>query len=1552
MPAGVHPSTVAVVNDHSNTAYSRTPTASTANISNNNNNNVNLTWTQRLNYMAYQKTLESQGFIWDSLDTTMQGVQEARKLRKKGPMYLITNRKDTSYNALRSTIRLQNAEKRKSDIRNFVSSIRLGLDYDLHKARVMALLNSKARTILFIMMDLAVDVLFCVLYLVEAQYLVDKDKAISTATDEYLNPPWLFVPRPRAIWLVAVAMSSWNVMSALIRFIFADSNILPVLWWRFIFSIQTLLDAVTAIPFLLSTAFLPHGQLIYVPYFLRSWSVISRLQRALSIGVDIGISDQPFDPVKAKLIALVAYFMAILYNGMAAFLYTETMFAPHTESPHTIGDAFYFILITASTVGYGDITPKSFEAKIVVMLFIIVTLSIVPGLVAGVIETLKSTRSGGGSYIQSRGANGVAKQYLVMIGDFQNAKRVSDMLSGFFNKEFSDSDVRVVFLSRNKPSKDVKTLLDMPMHKNRTTMLLGNGLDEVDLKRCQVRDAGGVFIIPDRVVSDLESQDTMTTLLAWSLHLYAPDTRVFTYNLLPETETFQWGIVEQSMCISDVKQLLLAYNCRHRGTATLILNLFHPSEPANSYDDGWQAQYGDGTGNELYVGLVPEVFVGWTFAQASWFIFQEFQSILIGVDIFMKSGTSTSTTTTTKGSAAHDDPHYHDSYNMNRSNTKAAMSSMAALNRDSGDMADGPILQQQQRQQQQQQQQNHYQEYDGARRRPGGQYHLTLNPGNSYRLGQFDQLIFVAQSPDDMDAINKFTTEQYERLLRDEHGPLDGSRVDFAKAMDMYFELRESRSEARTAAKRRACHRKGRKARQAEAMRQQQQYGQQSYAGTDGNEVLSSEQWPPETSGYSGLGRGPLSTSPSVTGSNSSLGSHFKKSSSNNDNNNCKQQQKKSARPAWNVALYDDDDDDDSLSDSSSLQWVRSGKSEESHQTGHSCHSRHSRNSQRQRGTKDPKRKDRQHRSSKDHCGVLDKRFLGGALDREEEEEEPFRRHENCDHIPMSEARFWEKSETSGSASSAGVGVGMKGVNLVIGRGVQAGSDKPVLLDKAGFYSSNFDRNATAAAVADAKGVGQDLFPKYSTVDTSSTVTNAVAVGIKEPSSIQASTGDAAMADSRATVLDAQEAVIPKSNADPEGSLLLQPTLVSESVSTPKHTRHTRGSSRRDSHASIKGSFQPLDDTTYIGQTSITRSETKDLPLCHLLIHPPASIKPLIRDDLSSLKNHIVVCANVGENLYRFLATLRLAQIAGEDVKAIVVLTMNPHEMLASDSMSILGDVDADREQCSKGPGQDGDDVEYGGEEAESEQLGVSWDAILSFPRVYWVAGNCRHQRDLVRAGILGASSIVIMSHSINGLDRDEFADSTAIMAHHMIYQTLKQRNLLGNQHIVVDILERSNIRFLNMRDLSMTRSYQAGGVMSRANRMGPSGFWMTPIFASGQVLVSSLLDNVLFQAYSKTHILDLVKLCCGIRFKQAIELDQILGIDCSYICLIETPAQFVGKSFLDLFQMLALQCGIIPLGLYRAPDRELNNALPFVFTNPLPGILLKHTDMIYVLKS
>ncbi|KAF9429000.1 hypothetical protein BGZ94_000181 [Podila epigama] len=1303
-----------------------------------------------LHNYTFHKNGHSEGFIWDSLDNNMEEVQEARRARKNGPIRLLTNRKETSYNTLRATFRLQYAEKRRSDIHNFVSSIRLGLDYDDYKAKIMALLNSKPRIVFFIIVDLIVDTLFCILYVVEAEWLA----ARLDDPREYPHPAWLFVWRPHPIWVVAVTMSSWNLMSAFVRFLFADSKL-----------------------------------------------------------------HQPFDPVKARLIALIAYFITILFNGMAAFLYCETMFATN-ERPHTVGDAFYFILITASTVGYGDITPKSTPAKVVVMLFIIVTLSIVPGLIAATIETVMSSRSGGGSYTQGRSASGVLKQYLVMIGDFQSPKRVGDMLSRFFNKEFSYEDLRVVFLSRNKPSSDVKNLLDMPKYKSRTTMLVGNGLDESDLERCQVRGAGAVFVIPDRATTDLESQDTMTTLLAWSIHIHAPNTRIYTYNLLPETESFQWGIVEKSMCISDVKQLLLAYNCRHRGTATLIFNLLHPSEPANSYEDGWRAQYGDGTGNELYVGPVPSVFVGWTFAQASWFIFQEFQSIVVGVDIFLKAENA----------------------------------------------------------------------FTAGERRSGLHSHAW----------------------NDRDARGRPRSWRQSRSVTAQN-------------------LRETRAEARAAAKARWERRdKNRKARQRGESPEEIAVAAAATAAETPEEmveceVLSSPHDPWTTMGYVLPNQG-ASMSPLNKGLVRRIGPKQASLRSRVSGS------RRKSRPAWNVALYDDDDDDyeyfydddgdgdedsnnrgddEPLSDSISLHRVKSGQSR---------HSRHSRYSNKSRQNEEQ---------------------ALGALEREMRGDTPT--------SPTNTHLLGASSSMSGSSSGPGSGLGNDSCNTGATSSIAACIGSPMINDT-GLASSNFDLNAAAAAAREGRRppLGES---------EAKTQMAAILSGL---STSPQGMDDGAL-NEKGTVVDVegtpakhkqQQQQVPLVTIQPPPpgcTTAMSSPSMSFSLSSKAESGQSRPNPKRrnSTRTSVNGSFQTLDESTYVGQTSVTRSETKDLPLCHLLIHPPETIKPLVRDDLSNLKNHIVVCADMSENLYRFLATLRLAQISREDLKTIVVLTKNPIDKFTSENNVILDQND----EVDANVAHQGISVEN---MSDGRRNSGNWDAILSFPRVFWVSGNCRHQRDLVRAGILSASSIVVMSHSTEGRDRDELADSTAIMSHHMIYQTLKQRRLLGQQHIIVEIAEKSNIRFLNMHDVNRgNNDGDDNGLRSKVTRSrSGGGFAMTPLFASGQVLVSTLLDNVLFQAYSKTHILDLIKLCCGVRFKQEIELDQMLGIDSSNICLIPTPPEFVGQSFLKMFQVLALLYGIVPLGLYRAPDRELNNQLPFVFTNPLPGILLKATDMIYVLKS
>jgi hypothetical protein len=55
-------------------------------------------------------------------------------------------------------------------------------------------------------------------------------------------------------------------------------------------------------------------------------------------------------------------------------------------------DALYFILVTASTIGYGDISPKTSLGRVVVMMMGVSIILILPGQVAEVQEVIATRR--------------------------------------------------------------------------------------------------------------------------------------------------------------------------------------------------------------------------------------------------------------------------------------------------------------------------------------------------------------------------------------------------------------------------------------------------------------------------------------------------------------------------------------------------------------------------------------------------------------------------------------------------------------------------------------------------------------------------------------------------------------------------------------------------------------------------------------------------------------------------------------------------------------------------------------------------------------------------------------------------------------------------------------------------------------------------------------------------------------------------------------------------------------------------------------------------------
>ncbi len=89
------------------------------------------------------------------------------------------------------------------------------------------------------------------------------------------------------------------------------------------------------------------------------------------------------DPIRFRLQVLLIVFFTIILLGTVGFMLTENL---------SIQDAFYFNIVTITTVGYGDIHPTTSAGKFLSIIMIVLGVGTFLGVVANVTEMILNKR--------------------------------------------------------------------------------------------------------------------------------------------------------------------------------------------------------------------------------------------------------------------------------------------------------------------------------------------------------------------------------------------------------------------------------------------------------------------------------------------------------------------------------------------------------------------------------------------------------------------------------------------------------------------------------------------------------------------------------------------------------------------------------------------------------------------------------------------------------------------------------------------------------------------------------------------------------------------------------------------------------------------------------------------------------------------------------------------------------------------------------------------------------------------------------------------------------
>uniref|UniRef100_A0AC34RS35 Potassium channel domain-containing protein n=1 Tax=Panagrolaimus sp. JU765 TaxID=591449 RepID=A0AC34RS35_9BILA len=212
-------------------------------------------------------------------------------------------------------------------------------------------------------------VLYCVRVVQDSRQLPEdvKINPESRIHYEYI----FYVDTSNLLWTLQTSVAIISILETVLIFYLTYKGSLVQL----LFNLHFLLELITSFP-LVVTIFVPEWRFYYVPIFLNCWLAHAILEDMLH---DLHrVSQVSHSALFRQMIGLFSTLICLIFSGACGMEHLQRS----GEKQMDLFTSFYFVMVTFSTVGYGDYHPDWWMSQLYVVILIGVALAILPSKVS------------------------------------------------------------------------------------------------------------------------------------------------------------------------------------------------------------------------------------------------------------------------------------------------------------------------------------------------------------------------------------------------------------------------------------------------------------------------------------------------------------------------------------------------------------------------------------------------------------------------------------------------------------------------------------------------------------------------------------------------------------------------------------------------------------------------------------------------------------------------------------------------------------------------------------------------------------------------------------------------------------------------------------------------------------------------------------------------------------------------------------------------------------------------------------------------------------------